>query len=152
MALYSVEGTDITLVAGTAKTVLAAINSSAGVIKLVEWGVSFDGVSATAIPVLIELCSLNTTSAGTATAHTIAQVTGPTRTPQFTAKRAYTVEPTATQRLNAWRCHPQSGMVIQYPQGREPQQWVASYALVLRVTITAGQTAVNVTPYMLIEE
>ena len=150
MGIYTVNiPSDITLAAATPKTILAAINSANGVIKLVEWSVSFSGTSATDTPVLIDLCAVSTTTAGTATAHTPVQKKGPSRTAQFTAKRDFTVEPTAVAVLNSWRCHPQSGMVVQYPLGREPDQWVGSYSLTLRVTAPA-QVACR--GYMDIEE
>lgn len=150
MALYTVDTVGATaLSAATAKTLVAAINSSAGIIRLVEWGVFFDGISASAVPVLIEVCSLSTTAAGTATSHTIVQSKGPTRTAQFTAKRNYTVEPTTITVIKPYLCHAQAGMVMQAPLGRETDQWTGSYGLILRVTAPA---TVNARAYMEIEE
>ena len=147
---YTVESNgDIALVAATAKTILSVINAANGLIRIVELGVSFDGVSATAEPVTVELCSSTEAGAGTATSHTIAQLRGSVRTAQATAKRAFTAEPTTLTVLKRWLVHPQAGIVIQFPLGREPEQTVTADALVLRCTAPA---TLNAQGYMEFEE
>lgn len=138
MATYSVETTaDVALTAATAKTVLQVINSSTGVIKVCEIGVSFDGVSSTAEPATVELTSSTQAGAGTSTSQTPVQVSGATRTVQATGARNYTAEPTTLTVLKRWLVHPQTGIVIQFPLGREPQQNTGSDALGIRVTAPA---------------
>lgn len=138
MATYSVETTaDVALTAATAKTVLQVINSSAGIIKITEIGVSFDGVSSTAEPATVELCSSTQATAGTTTSQTPLQVSGATRTVQATGARNYTAEPTVLTVLKRWLVHPQTGICIQFPLGREPQQNTGSDALGIRVTAPA---------------
>lgn len=150
MSTYTVESNgDIALTAATAKTVLQAINSAGGVIKSVEIGASFDGTSSTAEPVTVELTSSTQATAGTSTAHTMAQVSGAPRTVQATAARNYTAEPTVVTVLKRWLVHPQTGIVLQFPLGREPQQNTASDALGLRCTAPAN---VNFQGYMEITE
>jgi len=146
MATYTVETNgDIALSAATAKTIMQVINSANGVVKVVEFGVSFDGVSGTAEPVTVELVSSTQATAGTSTSHTIAQVSGATRTAQATAARNYTAEPTVLTVLKRWLAHPQTGLVVQFPLGREPQQNTGSDALGIRCTAPA---TVNVQGYM----
>ena len=97
----------------------------------------------------VELCSSTEATAGTSTAHTIAQVSGPTRTAQFTGKRNFTADPTVLTVLKRWLIHPQTSQTIQFPLGREPMQVTTADALVLRCTAPA---TVNFQGYMEIEE
>lgn len=140
---------DVALSAATAKTILSVINASAGLIRICEMSVSFDGTSATAEPVTVELCSSTEAGAGTATSHTIVQCRGSTRTVQATAKRNFTAEPTTLTVLKRWLVHPQAGIVLQYPLGREPEQVTTADALVIRCTAPA---TVNAQAYMEFEE
>lgn len=147
---YTVETTgDIALTAATARTIMSVINAANSLIRIVELSVSFDGVLGTAEPVTIELCSSTQATAGTSTSHTIVQCRGPTRTVQATAARAYTAEPTVLTVLKRWLVHPQTGLVIQFPLGREPEQVTTADALALRCTAPAN---VNVQGYIEFEE
>lgn len=150
MATYTVESNgDIALSAATAKSVLSVICAANSPVKIVEIGVSFDGISSVAEPVTVELCSSTEAGAGTATSHTIAQTGGVPRTAQASAKRNFSAEPTTLTVLKRWLVHPQTGMVLQFPLGREPMQTTTSDALVLRCTAPA---AVNVQAYLEFEE
>lgn len=135
---YTVESNgDIALTAATAKTVLSVINAANSLIRIVEISAGFDA-AAGAEAVTVELCSSTEATAGTATAHTIAQCRGPTRTVQATAKRNFTAEPTVLTVLKRWLVPPNSSMVIQFPLGREPEQVTTADALVLRCTSPAN--------------
>lgn len=140
---------DVALSAATAKTILNVINAANGLIRIVELGVSFDGVSSTAEPVTVELCSSTQATAGTSTSHTIVQTRGPTRTVQATAARNYTAEPTTLTVIRRWLVHPQSGIVIQFPLGREPEQVTTADGLCIRCTAPA---TVNAQAYIEFEE
>lgn len=140
---------DNALAAATAETVLNIINAANGLIRLVEFSVSFDGTSATAEPVTVELCFSTQATAGTSTAVTPVQIRGPTRTVQATAARAYTAEPTVITVIKCWLVHPQLGLVVQFPLGREPEQTTTADGLLLRCTAPA---AVNVQAYLEFEE
>lgn len=147
---YTVESNgDIALTAATAKTILSVINASNSLIRICELSVSFDGTSGTAEPVTVELCSSTQATAGTSTSHTIAQVRGPTRTVQATGARNYTAEPTVLTVRKRWLVHPQTGIVVQFPLGREPEQVASANALCLRCTAPAG---VNCQGYIEFEE
>lgn len=149
-ARYTVESNgDIALTAATAKTVMNVINGSNGLIRIIEFGLSFDGVSSTAEPVTIELCNSTQATAGTGTSHTILQTGGPTRTVQATALRNYSAEPTVLTVLKRWLVHPQAGIVMQFPLGREPEQVTTADGLCLRVTAPA---TLNCQGYMEFEE
>lgn len=150
-ARYTVETSgDVALSAATAKTVVNWINGANAISRVVELGVSFDGVTSTAEPVTVELCSSTQATAGTSTSHTIAQSGGPTRTAQGTAQRNYTAEPTALTALKRWLVRPDGGLlIVQFPLGREPEQVTTADGLCLRCTAPA---TVNVQAYMEVEE
>jgi hypothetical protein len=147
---YTVETNgDIALSAATAKTIMMVINAANSLIRVCEIGVSFDGVTSTNEPVTVELVNSTQATAGTSTSHTILQCRGPTRTVQATAARNYTVEPTTLTVLKRWLVHPQTGLVIQFPLGREPEQVTTADGLGIRCTAPAN---VNVQGYMEFEE
>lgn len=147
---YTVETTgDVALTATTAKTILSIINAANSLIRLCELSVSFDGVSGTAEPVTVELCSSTQAGAGTSTAQTPVQCRGPTRTVQASGARNYTAEPTTLTVLKRWLVHPQTGLLVQFPLGREPEQVTTADALCLRCTAPA---TVNAQAYMEFEE
>lgn len=140
---------DVSLSAATAKTILSVINASNSLIRICELAVSFDGTSATAEPVTVELCSSTQAGAGTSTSHTIVQCRGATRTVQATAARNYSAEPTTLTVIRQWLIHPQTGITVQFPLGREPEQVVTADALAIRCTAPA---AVNARAHMEFEE
>lgn len=150
-ARYTVESNgDIALTAATARTIVSWIGAANAPFRVVELSVSFDGTSSTAEAVTVELCSSTQATAGTSTAHTIAQTGGPARTAQGTAARAYTVEPTVLTTLKRWLVPPNGGpFVLQFPLGREAEQIVTADALCLRLTAPAN---VNAQGYLEIEE
>jgi hypothetical protein len=109
--------------------------------------ISFDSVSASAVPVLVRLYVQTTAGTGgttvtpakwdqTAGTPTISALKGPAGT--------WTAEPTATDILASWRIPPTSGMVMQLPLGDEVQSAVGGR---LAITVTAG-ASVNATVTM----
>lgn len=147
---YTVESNgDIALTAATAKTVLSVINASNSLIRITELSACFDGTSGTAEPVTVELCYSTQAGAGTTTSHTVAQVRGATRTVQATAARNYTAEPTTLTVWKRWLVHPQTGLSLQFPLGREPECVVTADAICLRCTAPAN---VNFQGFMEFEE
>ena len=130
------------LTAATAETMLNFINAANSKLLLVEFSVSFDGVTATAVPVLVELCHSTQAGAGTSSSATIRQIRGATRTVQGTAERQYTVEPTVITVLKEWLVRPDGGLLhLQFPLGREPEQNTTLDGLLLRATAPATVNA-----------
>ena len=150
-ATYSVAATaDIALSAATAKTVVSVVRSANIPIRITELGVSFDGTSGTAEPVVVELCSSTQAGAGTAgSTPTPVQTSGATATASATGALNYSAEPTVLTVLKTWLVHPQTGIVLQFPLGREPQQNTTSDALCIRCTAPA---TVNCRAYLEFEE
>lgn len=112
----------IALTAATAKTVLMLIAGTSDQPILTETQVSFDGITATAVPVLVEFISSTQAGAGTTTAATPKQVRGWTiQVPQTTAAINYTVEPTVVEVYRKIFVSPNGGVfALQEPLGREP--------------------------------
>lgn len=139
----------VALSAATAKTILGVVAASAVTARLTEFGVSFDGATSTAVPVLVELCDSTGAGAGTPGATpTPKQIRGAARTAQCTGGNAYSAEPTTLTVIKQWLVHPQTGMVKQSPLGREEEHTGAG-GLFLRCTAPA---TVNVRAYMEFEE
>lgn len=140
-------GGAVALSAATAKSVLRV--ASAGILyQLAELSVSFDGTSQSAVPVLVELCQDDGVSGGSSSSVTPRQVRGAAVTATVTAT-TYSAEPTYTNLvvLKSWLVPPTTGMLLQFPLGREveAQPATARLATVLRLNAPA---AVNVRAYM----
>jgi hypothetical protein len=128
--------------------VIAAANSG---LLVTEFGISFDGVTASAVPALVELVSSTQAGAGTPTGTpTVTQVRGRvTGGEPPTASGRYSAEPTTLVRHRAWYVTPNNGiLVVQFPLGREPETddsggSIKAYGI--RVNVTAN---VNVMCYM----
>lgn len=142
------------------KTMLQVEPSATNTLKIVEWGISFDG-SAAATPIKCEL--IETDVAATVTAHVAAGIvkldaqalSGGDPTTNLiqvgTANTGYTstVEGTitATRIFDVQLIAPTNQYVKQFPLGREPIVQISKFA---RIRVTAG-AAVNAYCYMIVE-
>jgi len=109
---------EIALTAATAKTVLQLKAPTNHRVKILGWGVFFDGISATAEPVVVRV--LRQTTTGTMSALTPGQVIPVAETILTTAAHTATAEPTASTLVESIECHPQGGYEKTYNQGQEP--------------------------------
>lgn len=143
---------EVALVAATAKRVLWVMGVTTIKPRLIEWGVSFDSTSGTAEPVIVKIfrcTSAGTTNSNSATVKKWDPDNPTANTLPF--KTGWTTEPTReSQEMVAYEVHPQGGLVMQYPLGRE---------LVIDNVTTDGFTIectapanVNVLPYFVWEE
>ena len=143
MALYTFSIDGLALVAATAKSVLELGTPATDRAKITRWWVEFDGVTATAVPVKVEvgMFSAGVTTATTGTAQKQDCPEGPA--PQSVIKHSTTVEGagTAGAGIEVHRIHPQGGLVVQAPLGREGTIPVSGFWRI-RCTAAAG---VNVT-------
>lgn len=137
-------GAAVALSAATAKSVIGVKSGSAFGIDLKKLRVSFDGVTATAVPVLVELCyaTFATNSPGTnSTSVTPAQVYGRVIAHGTTAARNWTTEPTVLTVLDEWLLTPNGGTVLyDLPLGDTPDSAV-SEGFTLRLTAPATVNA-----------
>lgn len=137
-----------------AKTALVAASPSQSGLAIVEFGVSFNGVTATDAPALVELCQLTLGAAGTAGGSPPAgvQIRGRAGNTAPTVTHNYTAEPTTVTPMKHWYVSPNGGLlVIQFPLGREPECDASGgtvKALSIRVNTAAS---VSVAAYMEIE-
>lgn len=148
MALYALSIDGIALVAATAKTLAELGTASTNRAKIVEWSVTFDGVTASAIPVKIEVGRF---SAAVTTATTLAgfKLDAGDGTAATTAKHTTTVEGAGTASdVFIYRVPPTGGFVMQYPLGRELVLAVSTFS---RIRCTAA-AAVNATFHIVWEE
>jgi hypothetical protein len=87
----------------------------------VAFDVTFDGVTSTAVPATIALCTY--TASGTGTAITFAAAHRANVSTQYnpvtTAKVNMTTAGTGEVIVQEWFCHPQAGFSYQFPLGRE---------------------------------
>lgn len=134
------------LTAATAKT-LIEVTSTANVPPLwIAFDVTFDGVTATNVPVRVDICTYAAT--GTGTAQTPRRIGSTIGTAASTAKINDTVEPTTPTVIASWYVPPTSGFSYQYPLGRELMQAVST---VMGIRLTAP-AAVNALVNLTIEE
>lgn len=138
---------EVALSAATAKTVLQAAAAANQRVALRSFGVSFDGVSGSAEPVVVEL--LRQTTAGTMSACTeVVEDDSLPETVQTVGQRTASAEPTAGAVIRSYEVHPQSG--IERVFGPDEEIIIKGGGrLGLRCTAPA---AVNVSAFMSLEE
>lgn len=142
---YSVQtGAAVALSAATAKTVLAVIAPAQFGVDLIGYEIAFDGVTASAVPVLVEICSStfasnSTPGTGNSTA-TVNQIAGRTITAGFTGFYASTAEPTVLTPIDSFLVTPNGGTVIRDYNGATPDSAVSN-GFVIRCTAPAAVNA-----------
>lgn len=149
------EPTVVALAAATTKTVIQVATPSTTDIRILGWGVSFDGASGTAVPVICSL--MDTAVAATVTAFT-PDLWGNIQAQASlcvsgTAATGYnaTVEGTITgtpRLIDAQHVHPQTGYGVWFPEGRQPRISVSAF---LRIRCKAP-AIVNVIPWVVWDE
>lgn len=138
---------EIALSAATAKTVLQLVAPSNHRLKVLAWGVYFDGISGSAEPVQVRL--IRQTTAGTMSALTPVKVDDSlAESLQATAQHTATAEPTAGDVLKGIEVHPQSGYEEHCPFG---QEYIVGGGDRVGIECTAPAT-VNVRAWMRFEE
>jgi len=110
----------IAVASNTTKTLLQLHNDNVGTAKIVEWGISFDGISSTATPARVKL--IRQTTGGTMTQRGAGVKYDSSRTDSNASYRVKaTAEPTLT--ADIYELHqvtPTGGLLVkQYPLGRE---------------------------------
>lgn len=142
---YSVVTTAaVALVGAAPKTILGVKSAADFGIDLKKYRVAFDGVTASAIPVLMELCYCTwaTNGPGTnSTSRTPAQLYGRVIAHGVTAASAWTAEPTVLTVIEEHLITPAGGLEIyDFPLGDTPDSAV-SEGFALRLTAPATVSA-----------
>ena len=148
MALYSMSVDGIALVAATAKSIAELGTPATDRARIVEWSVTFDGVTSTAVPVKVEVGRFSA-AVTTATTFTIDKIDPADGAASVVAKHSTSTEGagTADDVMN-YRVPATGGLVMQYPLGRE---FVMAVSTFWRIRCTAA-AAVNVTFHVIWEE
>lgn len=139
---YTVQtGAAVALAAATAKTVLCVIAPAQFGIDLKKVRVGFDGVTASAVPVLCELMTstlaTNSTPGTNNTTATVTQAYGRSITAGFTGFYGSTTEPTVLTAFDSFLLTPAGGLVFyDWPLGDTPDSAVSN-GIVLRCTAPA---------------
>jgi len=149
MALYTFTIDGLALAAATAKTALELGTAASDKARIVSWWVEFDGATSTAVPVKVEVGRFSA-AVTTATTGTAGKFDASDGTATTVVKHTTTTEGagTAEAGLETHRIHPQGGLVIQYPLGRELNLAVSTF---WRIRLTAA-AVVNCTVGVIWEE
>lgn len=138
--LSIVTGGAVALAAATAKTILGAKAHANSCLDLQGFRVGFNGVTASAVPVLIELCAVTfaTNAPGTnSTSVTPVLKYGRSTTVGWTAAKNWTTEPTVIAVIDEWLLTPNGGLVMyDFPLGQTPDTPLGE-GLALRCTAPA---------------
>jgi hypothetical protein len=135
---YTATSGSVALAAATAKTVLNIIAPATFGIDLRSVEIAFDGVTASNVPVLVEICSSTQATAGTTgSTPTVNQVYGRAITAGFTAGAGYSAEPTVLTAIDAYTLSPNGGLVIRDWPPSEGFDQDVSKAIAVRLTAPA---------------
>lgn len=149
----------LALAAATAKTVIYINAAAANQPSIAEISVGFDGVTASAVPVLMALNygtkATNSTPGTASTSFTPLQLRGwPTQASANTAANACTSEPTVLVTNKQWLIPPTGGLVLSFAMGREATGVASGTAISgnqIALTLTAP-AIVNSRSYVEFEE
>lgn len=109
---------EVALTAATAKTVVQLVAAANHRVKILRWGVFFDGTSVTGEPVQVRV--LRQSTAGTMSSLTPVKMDDSlAETLLTTAQHTATAEPTAGDIVDIAEVHPQASYEIIYPLGQE---------------------------------
>lgn len=128
------------LSAATARTLIELATGAAVANYWVAFDITFDGVTATAVPVKVDVIS--TTASGTGTTSTPVKY-GPSQpiVSATTAEIATTVEGSTPTVITSWYVPPTSGFSYQWPLGRELTMFPSKF-MGIRCTAPAGVNAI----------
>ncbi len=109
---------DRALTTATTETVLQLVAAANHRVKILGWGISFNGISVTDEPIKVILKRSST--AGTSAAGTVVKVDDSIVDTLLTAARiTFTAEPTVGDELETKFIHPQGWFEKIYPEGKE---------------------------------
>jgi hypothetical protein len=147
MSLFVVNVTGEAVNANTVETLLQVVASSSKSLEVVRWGVSFNGTSASDVPVRVELLRLS--SQGTSSAFTPLKLDPASDAPLATARTAHTAEPTVGDVLEPHQVTPYGGLLVMQYAPDERIRVPASGRIGIRCLAPA---AVNATAFLVFNE
>lgn len=144
-------GTNISLTATTAKTVVAVSTPATRRARIVGFGLGFDSTTATDNSVLVEVVRSDGTTAGTATARTPVALDASEPAALSSGFVNYTAEPTVLTVVREFRITPVGGGVI-YPLEFLDAIYAAVSSRLLGLRLTSAQNQSNVRGFLTFEE
>ena len=126
------------LVAATEKTLLQINNATNILLVVTGADITFDGVTNSAIPVVVKL--IKVTTAGTGTARNPLKVKDTSTALQVTGTENHSAEGTNGNLMRIFHVHPQAGVVYQIPM-RDEIELATAERLALKVTAPAAVNA-----------
>ena len=153
MALYVATASNVAHTGSSAdKTILQLITTTTDRIEVVEFGVTFDGVTATNVPVEVRLqrqSTAGTTPVALSTNYDVNALDTVSPAASTTAKKGiWATEPTMGNIVWAAKVPPTSGIVVQKPLGQEFKVPVSDR---IAIVVNAAN-AVNVWAYIIWNE
>lgn len=153
---FIAESAEQALLAATVKSIIRVISPTNIRVKLLGWGVYFDGVSATEAPVEVRVTTGSSSTAGTFATTlgapdangSIGPLDGSGGTIASTAYVGSSAEPTVAGILDIAEVHPQGGFTQMYEKLKEPVIGGDSF-IIIECTAPA---AVNVRAKLICEE
>ncbi len=129
-----------------AKTILE-LTAATYEFVIVEIDVTFNGTTASAVPVLVDLCRVANTCTGASSPPAPVGLREGMAAASTTVKWNATVEGASPPAAAlGWYVPPTSGLVVQYPLGREPNVVTSGHIIALRANAPASVTVVaNIT-------
>lgn len=144
---FSARVPEVALSSDTTGTVIQLIAPANQRVKVLRWGLFFDGTQPRNEPVSVRI--LRQTSSGTATFFNPVKLDGSiSETIQTTARKTFTLEPTDGDILESYNIHPQQGIFVPYVLG---QEIILSGGSRLGISCAAPND-VNVTAFIVGEE
>lgn len=147
---------ELALASSSEACVVQIIPPSSVCVKIKEWGVFFDGVSATASPVLVRVVTGNSGPGLTYTSHTPARRSGPQLASQCTVRTNGTSSASGSPfaisgTLAVREVHPQSGYQEKFSYGDEPLSLNPTTGVIVSLLVNSP-TTVNVVGEIVYEE
>lgn len=120
--LLAANTAELALVAATEKTLIQVIAAANHRVKVLGWGIFFDGVSTTAEPVQVRVAKQTTVIGGTPTTNNPVKIDSSVDEVVQTTATIYggaPTEPTTTDVYDVVEVHPQTGYEVKFPLGQE---------------------------------
>lgn len=145
---YIVHERNRALVAATAKTLIQIVAPSTRELEVVEFSVSFDGITASDAPVDVDL--LRQTDAGTMSSFTPLEWNQNGPAALSSAQTNATVEPAAGDILHSYQVTPNGGLLlVQFARGSGP---IVDESGRIGLRVNAPTSAVNATAFIRFRE
>lgn len=147
MSLHSVNVTAQAVAASTVQTLATVLASANKSVRLVRWGVSFNGADVAKAPIRVELLRL--TSNGTSTSYTPKKIDPTSDAVMASGRTSFTAEPVAGDVLEVHYLSPAGGGIVEVYAPDERINVAPAGAVGVRVL---ASDAVNANVFLIFDE